>query len=61
MVTKCPNCDNSDFEPIKCLKCGSLEFLERELALIQEEPQTDESSYEYICYNCGSKLELPEP
>jgi len=61
MLTKCPNCDNSELEVLKCLKCGGVDFIEQKLA-IQKKPQAkDLLNYEYVCFSCGSTLELPEP
>ena len=58
MVTKCPNCGDTELEVMKCLRCGGVDFIEQQFNRIQAEGL---ASCEYVCLSCGSTLEVPEP
>ena len=56
---------------IKCASCGSDQFVEQKIGPIEDRSGKDMVSYdhgsshilqvryEYVCYKCGHKLELP--
>ena len=68
MTMKCDECGSEDLTVIKCEKCDSERFIERKVGWSEDRIGKDtttyenesrilERSYEYICYECGNKLD----